>query len=504
MILRKPYGFLIKHFKLIHLILTAIYIYLAIKVNSLLKYYNDFINGTERKINAMTHVNNYYLIAIIAAAIICLIIYALMRYKKKPKLLYVILIILYIAVTIVIITTYRGLYYIYIDTLSMKELRLYRDILRIIIIFQYISIFFTLIRGLGFDIKKFNFKEDINELNLEVTDEEEVELTVGNTEGLKRKIRRQLREYKYYYKENKLLINVFLIIIIAIGSISIIINKKVINKEFQEGEFVNGDKFNILVKNTYITSKNYKGINVSKSNYTFVIAKIILASNVGKTTFNNGTLILKANNNTYISNTKLRSNFKDIGISYTNKQISSQETYLFIFDIPKEDTKSNMQLIYGDDKKININPINLDETGEESNYNIGDKLDLSQTILDNGSIIINKYEVKNKLTYTYNYALNGQNHIGKINIISPMKTILYLETVYEPAKDLLLYEFITNYGKIKYKIGDTEYSSQIPINKTPTSYKNGLYLEIDKNVENANNIWLELTIRNKKYKYTLK
>ena len=87
MILRKPYGFLIKHFRMIHLVLTALYIYLAIKVNSLLSYYNNFISGKESKLNAIKLVTNYYLIAIIISIIICLIIYALMRYKKKPKLL---------------------------------------------------------------------------------------------------------------------------------------------------------------------------------------------------------------------------------------------------------------------------------------------------------------------------------------------------------------------------------------------------------------------------------
>ena len=193
MILRKPYAFLIKHFKLIHLILTSLYIYLAMKVSSLLNYYNNFIGGTERKLNAIKYITNYYLLAIIASIIICIIIFLLMRYKKKPKLLYFILIILYLAVAIIINISHEGLNTIYMDILDTKIQRLYRDLLRIILLFQYISIVFTLVRGLGFDIKKFNFKEDINELDLDITDDEEVELTLGNTEGLQRKIRRKLR-----------------------------------------------------------------------------------------------------------------------------------------------------------------------------------------------------------------------------------------------------------------------------------------------------------------------
>ena len=45
----------------------------------------------------------------------------------------------------------------------------------------------VLVRGLGFDIKKFNFVKDLHELDIDVTDEEEVELTLGNTNVAKRK-----------------------------------------------------------------------------------------------------------------------------------------------------------------------------------------------------------------------------------------------------------------------------------------------------------------------------
>ena len=161
LVFRKPYAFLIKHFKIVHLILTLIYIYLALKVNGILKYYNNFISGTESKLNAINYVNNFYILAIVASIIICLIIYALMRYKKKPKLLYVILIVLYLTTAIIINISLNGLNTIYIDVLDVKTQRVYRDLLQIIIIFQYISICFTTVRALGFDIKKFNFQEDI-------------------------------------------------------------------------------------------------------------------------------------------------------------------------------------------------------------------------------------------------------------------------------------------------------------------------------------------------------
>ena len=65
-------------------------------------------------------------------------------------------------------------------------------------------------------------------------------------------------------------------------------------------------------------------------------------------------------------------------------------------------------------------------------------------------------------------------------------------------------DFITTYGKIKYKINENEYTCQAPINKSPNSAKNVLYLEVDKQMEQATNIWLEFNIRNTKILYTLK
>ena len=65
MILKKPYAFLIKNFKLIHAILTALYIYLAFFVSGLLNFYNGFINGSIGKLNAVNYLSNIPYIVIV-------------------------------------------------------------------------------------------------------------------------------------------------------------------------------------------------------------------------------------------------------------------------------------------------------------------------------------------------------------------------------------------------------------------------------------------------------
>ena len=504
MVFRKPYAFLIKHFRLIHLGLTALYIYLAIKVNSLLNYYNNFISGKESKLNAIKLVTNYYLIAIIISIIICIIIYALMRYKKKPKLLYPILIIIYIAVTVVINMAYNGLDTIYISALSLKTQRLYRDLLRIIIVFQYISIVFTTIRGLGFDIKKFNFKEDIADLQLDITDNEEVELTVGNTEGISRRIRRRIRELKYYYKENKLFINIVITTLLILLLIIIILNIRIINRIYKEKEMVSTDNFNFSVINTYITNKNYNKKFINDDEHSYVILKMYISPKFKEQKINTGNFVLQVGNNNYTINQKKASNFSDIGTAYKEQRISNNNTYIFIFNILNTDINKKMMFIYASNKKVNLNPENLDITSTPKKYKLKETLNLSNSILNGGNINISAIEIKDKFNYTYNYEIDNKNYTSSINITSIKNNIMNIKLKSTLPNKLTIYDLISNYGKIKYRMDNKEYTSTNLNNKTPGSYEEGLYLEVDKKIENATNIWLELTIRNRVYNYILK
>lgn len=503
MILRKPYAFLIKHFKLIHLFLTAIYIYLAFYTNSILTYYNNFISGNIGKLNAINYINSYYLIAIIVSIIISTIILILMIHKKKPKFLYIVLILIYIIIAALISMSMSGLNTIYFSVLDTQTLRLYRDLLRITLIVQYIIIAIILIRGLGFDIKKFDFVKDLNEMNIEITDDEEVELTIGNTNTITRKIRRYIREFKYYYIENKTFINIVILLLIIVLASTISIDKQVINKVYSEREIFTTDDFKFQVLNTYITNKSNTNETIT-NNTSFVIIKLEITSNNGEKTINTSNLILKTNNNVYTINNRYYAKFEDIGNAYRNQKISTTKNYLFIYNIPNDNLSKNMTLIYGEDKKISLNPIYLDKVDKTTNLKLTDTIDLSQTILSSGTITINKYELNNKYSYEYKYEINGKEYTSNLNISSTANTIIKLDISSSLPNKLTPYDIISNYGKIKYTKDNEEKTSKLLTNRTPGSYKEGLYLEVDKDLENADEIYLELIIRNKKYLYTIK
>lgn len=503
MVFKKPYAFLIKNFKLIHLILTAIYIYLAFKVSGMLTYYNNYISGAVGKLVAINYINSNYQIAIVLSIIICTIILILMQHKKKPKLFYIILILLYILISTIISISVGGLETIYFSILDSKTMRLYRDLLSITLVVQYITIATTLIRGLGFDIKKFDFVKDLNDMNIELTDDEEVELTLNNTNTIFRKIRRKIRELKYYYIENKSFITIIAIIVIILLASTITIDTQVINKVYNENEVFTTDAFDFQVLNTYITKKSFNG-KVLSNNSSYLILKLQINQRAQEQKLNNSNLIIKAGNKSYTYNNKYYAKFEDLGISYKNQKIKNSNTYLFIYDLPDASLNKKITFIYAGEKTVKLSPIDLDKTDSVTNLKLTDNIDLSQTVLSTGTININSYEINSQYSYQYSYQIDGQEHTLKRNIISASNTILKLNITSSLSNNLDVYNIISNYGKLKYVLDKNEYTSNILVNKTPNNYKEGLYLEIDKNVEQAESIYLELNIRNKKYIYTLK
>ena len=109
MIFKKPYGFLIKHFKLIHLILTGLFIYLLKYVNDILGFYNDFRAGIVSKVDAELYLNNGYVLPVVLSIVICIIAYLLLKYKDKPRLLYIVLIGFIIGISVMINIVQGGL-----------------------------------------------------------------------------------------------------------------------------------------------------------------------------------------------------------------------------------------------------------------------------------------------------------------------------------------------------------------------------------------------------------
>lgn len=325
MILRKPYGFLIKHFRLIHLIITGI-LTLLVSVNT--KIYLYLITCIEDSVNryiAVDYVNYNVFLYIFVSVILFLVLYLLLRYKDKPKRLYLFSILGYIGIAI-----YMFILFVYFNELpgiviDQKIIRGYRDIMLITLGFQYLIVIIMFIRTLGFDIKKFNFGKDIQELNLSSEDNEEVELDVKvDTTDVMRNIRKLKRELGYYFLEYRVIIlGIFLIILVIIIA-SIYNNYKDYFKTYNQGEFF-GNVNNIVINNSYYNIGDNK-------NYVIVGFDVFKYGKQSRLDINN--MILKIDDKEYLPNRNICYKFNELGNCYKKQYINDKSSsYIVVYEV---------------------------------------------------------------------------------------------------------------------------------------------------------------------------
>ena len=182
MIVRKPYAFLIRNFKLIHFLILILLVYLIYRANLILGFFNSYVD-TRQVVSiaslSLEYVPNLIFLFSILVIIFSTIIFILLRQKDKPTVLYLTMILFYIAFMVFAIVARLNIDTIQLEGLSPKSARIIRDISLLMFIIQIGYVILITVRTLGFDIKKFHFGEDINNLKIDISDSEEVELTTG-------------------------------------------------------------------------------------------------------------------------------------------------------------------------------------------------------------------------------------------------------------------------------------------------------------------------------------
>lgn len=359
MILRRPYAFLIKNFRLIHILLFILFGYITYKANSVLSFFKDYIKNNG---NIVIDVNEYYsffiFVAVIGIIILSVIIFLLMRYKKKPRLFYVIIILSSIMSSVILLYLFNGIEMMGVTAVSGRQVRFYRDISRINFWLVFATSMPVLIRGLGFDVKKFNFNKDLQELKLEAKDNEEVEIDADlSSDGVVRGARRLLREAKYYYFENKLIINIILGIVGFILILMFPFNTFVINRSLNEGEILQTEKFNIKVEDSFVSERN----RTSKNN-SYVVVKISVIGKIKKYNLDLDEFVLNGKKNNYVPSMKYYYYFTDIGKGYRNNILNTDNytEYILVYNIKNEDKNKKLVVNYiGNNRKIKLTPDTL-------------------------------------------------------------------------------------------------------------------------------------------------
>ena len=500
MILRKPYAFLIKYFKIIHIILFLIFTYLVFEIRNIYMFFVNYVkagNFTYLDNMANDYLNPLIFIMIILIIAFAISVYELMKKKEKPILFYKILII-YGFVLLIFWIYFRNFFATLGDTsYDALTIIIYRDIIAFLYYINYFYVGFSFIRGFGFDIKKFSFDKDKKELNLEETDNEEYELNIGvDKDNVANYIRRERREFKYYLKENKTFFVIASIVLIIGLGVFIYFNYFVENKVYVEKDQININNIIYRVNNCLLTDLD-KHSNEISANKSFIVVNMDILNKNTEKKINKETFRIKMNNHYYYPVLNYNYSFNDLGVVYSDEMYfpNGKVTNVnLVFKIEREDIKEiYFELLKSNNssyERINIKPVKQEQ--EVSTYKLNESVAVSDY-----NIKIASYKVYDKTSYEYDNCYNEVcNKLTKM--VTPKLNDCILALEIENLKDLKQ-NFIENYVGLKYLYSDKVYSVSSKDIAIVGSNKDIIYLSVPNTVKKASRITVAIKTRSNEY-----
>ena len=442
---------------------------------------------------------------------------------KIPKKLYIFNLTVYIFVLILYGIDNSFLQTITDKILDIRVSKAIRDITYIVVSAQLISFIMTLIRATGFDLKEFEFKKDLQDLDINTADNEEFEVAVDiDKNSMHRDLRSKLRTVKYFYVEHKFLINALIgilcILIIALA----IINKTIYKTYYKEKQSFNVSGYSLNVLNSYL----FEGNNDEK----IVVVKFAVHKNTTNSQIlNTGLMTLSVGNDFYGRSDKFIGNYQDVGELYVNQELSdSFETYILVYTIPEKQTNKKMELKINDNLSyvrgeagaknvfVKLNPIDFSKTENTKEGVLGDTIEFSGSVLEDSYLKIEQFEVGQSFKSEYKFCSKKDKCFTSYEYITPSATGQYLKTLLKlknsfDADDSIgvdeTLELFNLYATINYRVDNKWFSHDINSQKIKpkTNEEAGItYIEVNKDVEKADSIYIMFKVHNYNYKYVLK
>lgn len=525
-ILRKPYAFFIKYFKLMHLIMAFFMVLLLLQTNSFLSFFNEYLNSNMIVIGKgfQTQVFNpisYFYVSLVL--VLDVIVWVVLAVKEKKSLFYilnfagyVLVLALYIYFNSILVTMDKQI-------VDARLLMTIRDLVIIIFVFQSLFTFITFTRFLGFDIKKFDFQKDLKDLNIEDTDNEEFEINVEvDKDKVKRTLKYHYRNFKYYVKENiRLIIPVLSILIIAVGYVIYqSINGGV--TKYSENVYFKVPNYSLKVVDTYVTNKDYKANDISDDK-SLVLLKISVKTTNRTESFVFGKFVLTIGKDNYYHDIKYTDAVKDIGETYIKQKLDSEyDEYLLVYEVPKADVNKKMSLTYVKEissgifskdtvVKVNLKPENIDKNSDELDIVLNQNIEITSELINGNMINFKAIEIAEIFNINYKTTIFGQVY----NFYEPLQAEFYGS--YDKAllsvnvqsdtetKELNIFKFVTTYGKLNYTINGVSKSINISKQVVPKKVNTKTcYFEIPLEVLGAQNVNLVFNTRGQTLRYKIK
>ena len=520
MILRKPYALFIRMFKPIHLLLAVLMGYLIILENRMFSFLstnlysaNDFVgqNLTDRLVS-----NGLYLIPIITI-ILCILVLIVMFTRKKPYAFYVLSIFGAIIVLTINIYSVDFIKTLEETIVSVKDMKVIHDLTLISMIVETILLIIMFIRGAGVNIRKFNFDSDLSKIAIKETDNEEFEVDIKfNLDKSKRLKNKRLRYLKYLYYEKRLLINVIAVIVISLITLLVVLIARSGKKIYGENVYVASGTCNFKVSNSYYINKSYDNRKIT-DNYLLVL-DISIRKNYEKANVYLNDFKVQIGDYIYSPTNRYNKYILDLGNAYDEKLTFDYSDYLIIYEIPKDALNKKSTLSYNDGynkEYVSLKPVNLDSSITTVDAALGEALEFDKK-LEGLSFTINEYGIQNSYVLDFDYCINTNDCIKSKEIIKGSinqnfdKSVMRLSIDFKNESGIKLtdfYDLLSSFGEIKYVINGTTKYQKTHIEKIVSSKKKEkgiIYLGVNKEIENASEVYFLFSIRGKNFNYRVK
>ena len=530
MILRRPYAFLIKHFRLINFILAIISGFIAYKTFQIARFFIDYISNGYTGAFYEGYYTNYISLSFYVALILLVFglisLVVLFIYKKRQNKVYLGALGFYL-LSFVLLSLVKGLMISMETTVITAEAsRAYRDISLILLIPQFTFIIFFLMYGFGFNFSKFNFQQDLRDLQISEEDSEEVEITIKKDNvKLQRNLRRFSREFIYYIKENR-----FIFILICVGVavlLGYVVYKSlpnIIDDTYIQGDMFTYQNVSYRIEDSIITNLDYKGDTLKNGKYYLVIKLYAKNNTTLVQSLNYNNFRLEVDNNYYYPISDKGDNFIDYAKNFFGSDIKgeSENTFSLVYELDPKEVRKTYRIkisngsafvdktFKGKYNYVTITPIIVDRIVSEGEYEVGKEIVFNNSNLKDTKFTVTDYQVSNRYTYKYQSCIRSdmcteyQNMIN-VGFNTNEKTLLILGYDYQISESIPFYSysadissFASSFFKIKYEYNGEEVVENVK-DVTPSSDKSKLVLEVPSKVRDTSHFSLVIRIRNKEY-----
>ena len=526
MIIRKPYAFIIRHFKAINLVIAGCIAFLAVNATNLQE---QFISLKTSKMysyaGAEYLINNNLFLFIVIGVILTGLVYYLLKEKKKPTRAYLSTLAYFIGTAILIMYLKRVCANLVSSTVTDSTLSLARDAAMMIRYVGFILFVIMMIRGLGFNLGQFNFSKDIREMKIVEEDSAEFEVMIGqNNYKYMRGLRRFLRECKYYFLENLIYFEMIGgLLLIAFGIYGLYYYKTYLDRAKEEA-IMTVDGFNYTINGSYITGEDYLG-NTVKDKSKFVVVNMTVtnlfiedrALDLTKISIQNGKI-------EFFPTLNYNGKFYDLGVPYQDQQklLPSEPTEITLtFEVPATTNVRNWTLRIQESidnsglkvlvmyRKFKITTKDIDSEDKDTTFTLGQEIKTNTVNHNKFKMDVQKYDFSDN--YEIAYALCDSKLIchTQSKLISSTRnstdTMLILNlnyTMYDDAYFTKTFttinEIFSNYVTVIYTVGTKEYQEKGEL-VTRDNINNYVFLKVSRRIKGAKDVKVKFDFRNQKY-----